>query len=156
MSFEELVSKVGVYAGSFVVGFVSGLIPVFNSEVFLVAVSPIVARHSLVSIALLSTIGQMTAKTIIFYAGRGVVRIDMGKFERKLESVQKKFREWEGKVDALILLSAIVGLPPLYLVSFVAGAAKIHFARFLAAGFTGRFIRFMVVVYSPQLVLKYL
>ncbi len=156
MNFEEVIASVGVYAGSFVVGFVSGLVPIINAELFLIAVSPIAARHSLLPIALLAALGQMAAKTIIFYAGRGVIRINTAKIEGRIEAVQKKFKEWENKVDVLILLSAIIGLPPLYLVAFVAGALKLHFLRFLAAGITGRSIRFAVIVYSPQLVLKYL
>ena len=84
MNFEELVGKVGVYAASFVVGFVSGLVPFVNSEVYLVAVSPMVTRPALAPIALLSAAGQMVAKTIIFYAGRGVFKINMGKLEQKI------------------------------------------------------------------------
>ena len=156
MNFEELIGKVGVYAASFVVGFVSGLVPFVNSELYLVAVSPMVARHSLLPIALLSAAGQMVAKTILFYAGRGVFNINMGKIEKKIEAVQKKFQDWENKVDALILLSAFVGLPPFYVVSVVAGALKLHYIRFLVAGIVGRSARFVVIIYFPQLVLKYI
>lgn len=156
MDFENLVAKVGVYAGSFVVGFVSGLVPFINSELYLVAVSPIVARHSLIPIALLTAVGQMVAKTIIFYAGRGVFKINMGKLEGRIEAVQKKFSEWENKVDLLIFGSATIGLPPFYVVSFVAGALDLHFLRFLVAGLLGRSIRFAVIVYFPQVVLRYI
>jgi len=152
---EELIEKVGVYAGSFVVGFVSGLVPFINAELYLVAVSPLVSRNKLVPIAVLTAAGQMVAKTIIFYAGRGVFSINMRKIEKKLETVQAKFQAWENKVDALILLSAVVGMPPFYIVSFVAGALKLHYIRFLAAGLVGRGIRFAAIVYFPQLVLKY-
>jgi len=155
MNPEELIGKVGVYAASFVIGFVSGLVPFVNSELYLVAVSTIAARHSLAPIALLTAAGQMVAKTILFYAGRGVFNINMGKFEKKIESVQEKFQDWENKVDALILLSAFVGIPPFYVVSFVAGALKLHYIRFLAAGMVGRSVRFAVIIYFPQLVLKY-
>lgn len=156
MNSEELIAKVGIYGASFVVGFVSGLVPFVNSEVYLVAVSPMVARPALLPIALLSAAGQMVAKTIIFYAGRGVFKINMGKIENKIEAVQKKFQAWENKADILMLISASVGLPPFYVVSFVAGALKLHYVRFLIAGIIGRSIRFAAVVYFPQLVLKYI
>ena len=156
MNFEELIGKVGIYAASFVVGFVSGLVPFINSEVYLVAVSTMVGRQALLPIALLSAAGQMVAKTIIFYAGRGVFKINMGKFEKKIEAVQKKFENWENKADVLMLISAAVGLPPFYVVSFVAGALKLHYIRFLIAGIIGRSIRFAAIVYFPQLVLKYI
>ncbi len=156
MNSEELIAKIGIYAASFVVGFVSGLVPFINSEVYLVAVSTMVARPALLPIALLSAMGQMVAKTIIFYAGRGTFKINMGKFEKKIEAVQKKFQRWENKADVLMLISASVGMPPFYVVSFVAGALKLHYIRFLIAGIIGRSIRFAVIVYFPQLVLKYL
>jgi hypothetical protein len=38
----------------------------------------------------------MVAKTIIFYAGRGVFKINMGKLEQKIEVVQKKFQKEVG------------------------------------------------------------
>jgi membrane protein YqaA with SNARE-associated domain len=156
MNFEELIAKVGIYAASLVVGFVSGLVPVVNSEVFLVIVSPMVAKHSLLPIALLVAVGQMAAKTILFYAGRGVFSINMGRIEKKIESVQRKFKEWENKVDLLILVSAAVGLPPFYVVSFVAGGLKLHVLRFLSMGLIGRGIRFVLIIYFPQVVLKYI
>ena len=100
--------------------------------------------------------GQMVAKTIIFYAGRGTFKINMGKLGGKIEAVQKKFEDWENKADVLMLISASVGMPPFYVVSFVAGALKLHYIRFLIAGIIGRSIRFAVIVYFPQLVLKYI
>jgi membrane protein YqaA with SNARE-associated domain len=135
MNSEELIAKVGIYGASFVVGFVSGLVPFVNSELYLVAVSSMVARPALLPIALLSASGQMVAKTIIFYAGR---------------------EDWENKADFLMLISASVGLPPFYVVSFVAGALKLHYIRFFIAGIIGRSIRFAAIVYFPQLVLKYI
>jgi membrane protein YqaA with SNARE-associated domain len=156
MDSQELIAKVGVYTASFVVGFVSGLVPFVNSELYLVAVSPLVARHSLLPIALLSAAGQMVAKTILFYAGRGIFKINMGKFAGKIEAVQRKFAEWEGKTDILILISAAVGMPPFYVVSFVAGALKLHYFRFLTVGIVGRSVRFALIIYFPQLILKYI
>lgn len=156
MDFEALTGKVGIYLASFVVGFVSGLVPFVNSEIYLVAISSVVARPALVPIALLTSLGQLFAKTILFYAGRGVFRIKMGRYETKVEAVREKFERWKNKTDLLILLSATVGLPPFYVVSFVAGALKLNFPKFFITGFVGRSIRFAAIVYFPQLVLKYI
>ncbi len=156
MNFEEIVTKVGIYGASLVISFVSGLLPLINTELYLVAVSAMVAQHSLLPIALLSALGQIAAKTILFYAGRGIFQINMGKFDKKIVAVQTKFKEWENKVDALILVSATVGMPPFYLVSFVAGALKLNYLRFAIAGLLGRSIRFTVIVYFPQIVIEYM
>jgi membrane protein YqaA with SNARE-associated domain len=156
MNFEELTAKIGIYAASFVVGFVSGLVPFINSELFLLAVSTLAKRPGLMQVALLTALGQMVAKTILFYAGRGVLKINMGKYQRKIEAVQEKFVRWENKTDALIFLSATVGFPPFYVVSFVAGALKLNVIKFFIAGFLGRGIRFAAIVYFPQFVMKYI
>lgn len=155
MDFEELIAKVGVYAASLVVGFVSGLVPFVNSEVFLLLVSPITAKPALLPVAALAALGQMGAKTILFYAGRGVFSFDMGRFEKRIEKVQQKFHEWENRTDLLILVSAFAGFPPFYVVSFVAGALKLNVVRFLVPGLIGRFLRFSVIVYFPQLVKRF-
>lgn len=155
MDFEALTGKVGIYLASFVVGFVSGLVPFVNSEIYLVAVSSVAARPALMPIALLVAAGQMVAKTILFYAGQGVFKINMGKYQSKVEAVQDKFVRWKNKTDALIFMSAALGLPPFYVVSFVAGALKLNVIKFVVVGLVGRGIRFAALVYFPQFVLKY-
>ncbi|MCZ6766009.1 MAG: VTT domain-containing protein [bacterium] len=156
MNFEEIINSQGIYVASFVVGIVSGFVPFINTEVFLVLVSATATRPALFPVAILSAVGQMIAKSVIFYAGRGVIKIKMGKYESKVAAVHEKFARWENKADLLILLSAAVGFPPFYVVSFVAGALKNHFAKFLVAGLVGRSIRFAAVVYFPQLVMRYI
>jgi len=156
VNFEELINSQGIYVASFLVGIVSGFVPFINTEVYLVLVSTTATRPALLPVALLSAMGQMVAKSIIFYAGRGVLTVKMGKYESKVAAVQEKFARWENKADLLILLSAAVGFPPFYVVSFVAGALKNHFAKFLIAGLVGRSIRFAAVVYFPQFVMRYI
>jgi membrane protein YqaA with SNARE-associated domain len=156
MDFEALAAKVGIYLASFLIGFVSGLVPFVNSEIYLVAVSPMVARPALLPIALLSASGQMLAKTILYYAGRGVFHINMGRYKSKVEAVQAKFERWQNKSDLMIFVSATAGLPPFYVVSFVAGALKLNFPKFFIAGLLGRSIRFAAIIYFPQLILKYI
>ena len=145
-----------MYAASFVVGFVSGLVPFVNSELYLLLVSPMVSRPALVPVALLCALGQMGAKLILFYAGRGVFNIPIGRHQKRIDAVKKKFQEWEGKVDLLILMSAFVGLPPFYAVSVVAGGMKLGAVKFFIAGFIGRAGRFAVIVYFPQLIMRFI
>ena len=155
MDFEAIVGKVGIYAASFVVGFVSGLVPFINSELYLLFVSTIAARSALLPIAALSAAGQMVAKSLLFYAGRGTIKIPIGRYESKADAVRAKFERWEKRSDLLILLSATVGFPPFYVVSVVAGALKLGFPGFLIAGLFGRTVRFALVVYFPQLVMRF-
>ena len=152
MSFEELIAKFGLYVGSLVLGLVSGLVPVVNSELYLLAVSTIATRPALFPIAVLTAPGQMLGKTILFYAGRGVIKIPTRKYEAKMEAVKQKFERWQNKTDLLIFISAFAGVPPLYVVSVVGGAINVNFARFFVVGMIGRVVRFAAVVFFPELV----
>lgn len=152
MSFEELTAKFGLYLGSLVIGFLSGLIPVVNSELYLLAVSTMAASPSLLPVAVLTSAGQMMGKTLLFYAGRGVIKIPTRKYEAKMDAVKRKFEQWKNKTDAFIFLSAFAGIPPFYLVSVAGGAMNINYLRFVIAGFAGRTLRFCIIVFFPELV----
>ena len=152
MDFDALTAKFGLYLGSVVIGFVSGLVPVVNSEIYLLAVSTLAGKPALLPVAALTSLGQMLGKTLLFYAGRGVIKIPTRKYENKMEAVKRKFEQWQHKTDLFIFLSAFAGFPPFYIVSVVGGAMNINFARFFVAGIIGRTIRFAVIVYFPQLV----
>ena len=116
VNFEELINSQGIYVASFLVGIVSGFVPFINTEVYLVLVSTMATKPALWPVAILSAMGQMVAKSVIFYTGRGVLHVRMGKYESKVAAVHVKFARWENKADLLILLSATVGLPPFYVV----------------------------------------
>lgn len=156
MNFEEVIGRFGVYGASFVIGFVSGLVPFVNSEVYLLFVSPFSARPTLVPIAILSASGQLLAKTILYLAGRGVISMKMTKMRDRIDAVHKKFVEWRHKTDALIFVSSALGLPPFYVVSVVAGAAKLNFPKFFVIGLVGRSMRFAVIVLFPQFVMRFI
>jgi membrane protein YqaA with SNARE-associated domain len=156
MEFQDVIDKVGIYAASFVIGFISGLVPFVNSELYLLVVSPLASKPALAPIAALSALGQMVAKSLLFYAGRGALKIPMGRYEKKIEKVQQKFIEWENKLDLLIFVSAFVGFPPFYAVSVVAGSMKLNFTKFAIVGLVGRTMRFLAIVYFPQLVMRFI
>ena len=156
MNFEEIISSQGIYLASLVVGFVSGLVPVVNSEVYLLLVSPMATKPQLAPIAFLSAVGQMIAKTLLFYVGRGALKIPIGKHQDKIDKVHEKFAQWENRAGLLMLLSAAVGFPPFYAVSVVAGSMKMHVMKFVIVGLIGRTIRFGAIVYFPQFVMRFI
>ncbi|MCH7761105.1 VTT domain-containing protein [candidate division TA06 bacterium] len=152
MNYEDLITKFGVYLSTFLVCLVSGFVPVVNAEVYLVLISAFVPISLVPPLIFLSTLGQMTAKSILFYAGRGVLNLPLRRYEKKIDRVREKFEKWKPRTDLFILLSASTGFPPFYIVSVLAGVMKMSFVRFFIFGFTGRFLRFSVTLLLPQLV----
>jgi membrane protein YqaA with SNARE-associated domain len=68
----------------------------------------------------------------------------------------ERFETRPRRAVALVLVSALTGLPPFFLITLVAGAVKMNLALFLTAGTAGRLVRFGALVTLPQLVLSLL
>ncbi|MCA9733929.1 MAG: VTT domain-containing protein [Deferribacteres bacterium] len=151
MNFEQYITPENIYISTFILCFISGFIPIVNAEAIVIGVAAMSEDNIVWQVGFVAALGQMLAKGMLFYAGRGVIKIPMGKYEAKLAEVEEKFQKWQGRSDAFIFLSASVGFPPFYVVSILAGMLKLNFARFFASGLAGRFIRFGLLALFPQL-----
>jgi membrane protein YqaA with SNARE-associated domain len=151
MNFDKLIVQFGIYLSTYIVCLASGFLPFVNAEVFLVLVSAITPRHRAPFVVLIATFGQMTAKAIIYLAGRGALKLPLKKYEQKLDTIIQKYGKKRIASNLFIFLSAFTGLPPFYIISILAGVIKFKFMSFLLYGFLGRLIRFSLVVFFPQL-----
>lgn len=152
MNFEQMVGQYGLYLSTYIIAVISGFVPVVNIEVYLVWVAAFTPRSQGLPIAILATLGQMTAKTLMYLGGAGILKITLRKPEEKIAAIQKKFESWKNRTSLFIFLSAFLGVPPFYLVSVASGALKIKLPLFLIAGLTGRFLRFGITVFFPHLI----
>lgn len=148
------VKSQGPFVGTFIFGFLSGLIPVLNIEVYLVGVVALLGVTDLLwLIALLAAAGQILAKIVLYQASAGV--ITFGKRRQVNAERARKLTAslmqggWRG--DSIMFSSALVGLPPIYLTSLVAGVAHYPLVRFFLIGLTGRFLRCLIFVSFPGL-----
>src|SRR5512136_2683486 len=98
MDFEKLIGRYGLYLTTYIVGVISGLVPVVNLEIYLVWVAALTPRSQAVAITGLATIGQMTAKTLMYLAGAGVLKLSVRKPGKKLQAVQMKMAQWQHKL----------------------------------------------------------
>ena len=146
---SQILEAVGLYFGTFLVCLLGGLIPLINTEVFLVGLITLGAVHSpssLPAIVLLASLGQLVAKIILYYAGLGMFELPRGRFKAKIEAAREKVERWRDKPKWVLAVSSTVGLPPLYLVSLSAGALKMRMRTFLPICMAGRIVHFAAVV----------
>jgi membrane protein YqaA with SNARE-associated domain len=144
---DSIEATVGIYLATLIVSVLSGLVPVVNGELYLIA-AILVAGDPAVALvlAVIVAIGQMIAKIGLYYAARGAT--ELGRSTRlgaKLERAQLLVARWQGKPLTLLFVSAVTGLPPFYLVSLAAGVVRIRFGTFLLLGIAGRVIRFVAL-----------
>jgi membrane protein YqaA with SNARE-associated domain len=151
MDFESLIGRYGLYLTTYIVGVISGFVPVVNLEVFLVWVAALTPSSQGVAITVLATFGQMTAKTLMYLAGAGILKISVRKPGKRLQAVQMKMAQWQHRMGLFMFLSAFLGVPPFYVVSIASGICRVPLQVFIIWGFAGRLLRFAITVFFPHL-----
>ena len=142
--------SLGIYATTYLVCLVGGFVPIVNAEVYLASVGAMSERAMVFPLIVTGTLGQMTAKTAIFLAGRGMLRLPVARDSERMRVVLAKARAWRGPIELFVFMSAVVGIPPFYIVSLLGGALDLSVARFVVVGFTGRLIRFLVIGFTAN------
>ena len=146
----EWIESLGLYASAYVFCLVGGFIPIVNAEAYFATMGAISERTALVPIVIIGTLGQMTAKTSIFLASRGAMRLPAARDSERVRRVLEKARAWRGPIEIFVFISAVVGLPPFYLVSMLGGALDLSVTRFVVIGLIGRFIRFFGIAWAAH------
>ena len=136
-------------AGTFLFSLVGAVVPVLNAEVYLVAVAAFAAPAKLVPVVLAATLGQVLGKIPFYLAGRGLLRLPMGRYEARVEQYRGRFERSRWAVDTALFSSASWGIPPFLVVPYLAGFFDVSFARFLAWSLFGRALRFAAIVLVP-------
>jgi len=139
--------ELGIFAGTFAVCFISGLVPVVNAEIWLVAVTLLVASPApLPAVVLLAAAGQMAAKSVLFITAKGALDLPTGRYQEKIERARASLARWKRRPNLLLFTSASVGLPPLYVTTLLAGGLGYRYRSFVTIGMLGRTARFAVIV----------
>jgi membrane protein YqaA with SNARE-associated domain len=157
------------------VGIVSAFLPLLPVEPYVVGAAAI-NRETALPVALAAGVGQTIGKSLIFLAARGSLRADWlrGWVERRRAAQAVKQAEpagpprrfarlirWLKAPTALlkretvavpvILLSAVVGIPPLLITTFYVAAANTRLVVFMASCLVGRCTRFVALALLPGL-----
>ena len=140
--------EIAVLASAFVASVASGLVPFVNAEVVVVAAAVAVPRSQVWLVVGVCSLGQMIAKALLYGLARWLPQRLPARAVRHLERASEKSRRIEQAGWPLILVSAIVGLPPFYAISLAAGIMRVNFAAFLVIGLAGRAIRFAILAYG--------
>lgn len=152
MDTQSLVARFGLITASFLVGVISALFPPVNIEVFLFGAGAIAKPASLPAVVVSASLGQMLGKIGFYFAGRGFMKLPLGRHQAKFDEWSVRLGRSQRGVDLVMFSSSLWGVPPFLVVPYLAGLFKLSFQRFLLLGMVGRLIRFSVVVSVPALV----
>ena len=118
---------------------ISGIIPLINAELLVVAAAASAPTVGVPLIAAASTVGQMSTKTMLFIVARWAPSRLPRKAQRALAKVSRAVEARGGVAGSLVFMSAAVGLPPFYGVSLARRAAA-HLRAALLCPFPGSLI----------------
>jgi membrane protein YqaA with SNARE-associated domain len=145
------VKLLAVWLTTFAVCAISGPLPVIHSELYLFSVSTISPPAWAPGLILAAVLGQLLGKTLLYFVGRGAIRIRSERFQRMMARAQTRMQANPRTSGAILFTSATVGLPPMYATTLACGAARMNYAWFLALTGAGRILHYSIVVYVPQL-----
>lgn len=135
---------------TFAVCVAGAIIPLINTEIYLLSAVALSPPTYVVPLVVTATLGQMIGKVVMFYGGRGVVRIKQERVRRGVEKLRAALEHRPWATRGVLFSSATVGLPPLYVMSVACGTIGMGVATFFIIGTAGRLIHFAAVAVIPQ------
>ena len=140
-------------------GVLSAIFPLANAEGYIIA-SQVSAVAGAMPVAVGVGVGQTIGKIVLFLGVRGgknsrffsehkdkVRSHPVGPTRERLRSAGRKLLELVGTKRwglPIVLLAAVVGIPPLYAVALLAGATKMKLVLFGLVVLAGRVARFVL------------
>jgi len=142
----------GIFLATFLFSLAGGIIPVLNVEAYLLSISALMPGSTMVPVVVAASAGQMAAKSLLYLSGRGLLRLPLRTAREGVERLAARLANYQGGSNTLVLVSAVIGIPPFYGVSVAAGALRLRFVAFFVVGSLGRAARFAVVFLLPRMV----
>ncbi|MEV4620144.1 hypothetical protein AB0J74_15730 [Asanoa sp. NPDC049573] len=148
-----------------VVGFASAFQPFLPAEAYLLGVTATTGAVPVLA-GLAAAVGQTGGKAVVFLASRGLVRwsylrrlVDRPPPAKPRSPFRRRMTALIALLDqprwsaALLLLSAVVGIPPLIATTIYAARTPMPLPIFAVLTLTGRSVRFIVLALAPGLLM---
>jgi len=130
---------------------VSAVVPWVNGELLMLSASPLAgSRLEICALVLAVSAGQMTGKAAAYWASRRSAPSHPLRLRHAIERWRVRFEQRPSSALVITFVSALVGVPPLFVVSIAAGALKVTFGRFMAVGSAGRLLHFALVALAAE------
>lgn len=139
-----------ICAVTIVLAAAGGLLP-FSPIEPLLLLTAISRPALLIPVVALATVSQMSAKALLFLGSQKAQTRLSDRKRRMIERVRVRLEGRRPLQILTVLVSAMAGLPPLYIVTLVCGALRLRLSDYLIAGTVGRATRFSALVMLPQL-----
>lgn len=131
----------------FTVALVGGMLPLINADLFTAGAAALAQPHALPWIVVAAATGQTLGKLGLYMAGR---QLPARRPHLRLSATWHALLRQYGA--AIVFLSGVLGLPPLFAVAFVAGGLRLPVLHFALAVLAGRALHAYGVALMPRLI----
>jgi membrane protein YqaA with SNARE-associated domain len=132
-------------------GVLSATVPLFNTEVFIVAASFAAADSLRAPLVAAITVGTLLGKAGVYEGADHLVARVPPRTRAKLDRATDRLRRHRALTWPVVFASALVGVPPFYPVTVASGALRLGLVTYLVVTAVGRVIRFGAIMYAPDL-----
>lgn len=139
-----------IYLMAWVTALASAIVPLINIEAYLAMAATDLSSGGVVLAALLASTGQMIGKCAWYAGGANsakipwlATRLAQPKYAAAVAKWQRRAQGRPFYTAGLLLVSAMISVPPFAVMSAVAGVMRVHLGVFIVTGFVGRFVRFL-------------
>ena len=139
-----------ILCGLFLGAAVSGVFPLVNAELLVVATAATLPASAVPTVAVVTALGQMITKTGLYGFARWLPSRLPAKARAALQRISVTLAARPRAAGSLVFCSAAVGLPPFYGTSLTCGALRVRLATFVISGMLGRIARFAILAVGAQ------
>lgn len=132
---------------------VASVLPVYRSEIGLVAAASLIKGGGPVLFVLpaVAAVGHMIGKFLFYVVGRKADGFIERNPKRKalVDEARAKLPASVAAQAAIYFASSFVGFPPLFALALAAGVMRLNLFVFLGSGLVGRYLRYLVCTLVP-------
>lgn len=121
------------------------VVPIFNVEVYLVAIATQIPSSAVIPVSIAAGAGQALGKVVWYHGTSRSMNMEWMKRRLEKERFQRSYAKWQRVINghplsgaALTFSSGLIGLPPLLVMGVLAGAVRMNQVVFFSAVFLGR------------------
>ena len=133
------------------IGFATGIIPIGAAEAAALAIGLVSPRWLALAMCVVFTLAHVGAKLPWYWLGGHAKRVSGERGAKYLLRARQMLAERPQYGGGLLLMSALLSVPPFHLAAIAAGLTRMAIVPFITACFAGRLVRFGVLVTAPQL-----
>ncbi|KQY54557.1 MULTISPECIES: hypothetical protein [unclassified Nocardioides] len=131
----------------------SAVVPIFNVEVYLVALATQIPKSAALPVAIAAGAGQALGKVLWYHGTQKSLQLPWMRKRMESERWKNSFDRWEKRIEArprlaaaFMFSSALVGAPPLLVMGAIAGALRFNMTMYVTTIFVGRSIQSWVIL----------